>query len=200
MPGGSSRAGTSRTSRRPSTPRWSCPTGWQAYSNTGEESRTDLEDGRVEIRFAPTMKMSTYLLAFIVGPFEATEPVVVRGTPIRIIVPQGQPSPAPTWRWRTPSSASSTSPTTTASLIPGDKLDHIAIPDFAAGAMENVGLITYRDAYLVIDKARGQPGRAAEQPRRDRPRGRSSVVRQPGDHGAGGREPGSTRPSPASWR
>ena len=35
------------------------------------------------------MKMSTYLLAFIVGPFEATDPVVVRGTPIRIIVPQG---------------------------------------------------------------------------------------------------------------
>src|SRR5690606_34578355 len=35
---------------------------------------------------------------------------------------------------------------------PGDKLDHIAIPDFAFGAMENVGLITYRDAYLVIDK------------------------------------------------
>ena len=35
------------------------------------------------------MKMSTYLLAFVAGPFEATEPKVVKGTPIRIIVPKG---------------------------------------------------------------------------------------------------------------
>jgi len=103
------------------------------------------------------MKMSTYLLAFIVGPFEATEPVDVRGTPIRIIVPKGN------------------LPLTEVALenaifcfeflsdyygipYPGDKLDHIAIPDFAAGAMENVGLITYRDAYLVIDKEKASQG------------------------------------------
>ncbi|HEY6628565.1 MAG TPA: M1 family peptidase, partial [Acidimicrobiia bacterium] len=64
--------------------------GLEAYSNTQEVSRTALDDGRVEFVFAPTMKMSTYLLAFIVGAFEATEPVVVRGTPIRIIVPKGK--------------------------------------------------------------------------------------------------------------
>jgi puromycin-sensitive aminopeptidase len=123
----------------------------QGYSNTAETGRTNLDDGRVELRFAPTMKMSTYLLAFIVGPFEATEPVEVRGTPTRIIVPKGNLH------------------MTEAALenaifcfdylsdyydipYPGDKLDHIAIPDFAAGAMENVGLITYRDAILVVDK------------------------------------------------
>jgi puromycin-sensitive aminopeptidase len=37
---------------------------------------------------------------------------------------------------------------------PERKLDHVAIPDFAAGAMENVGLITYRDAYLLLDAAK----------------------------------------------
>jgi puromycin-sensitive aminopeptidase len=125
----------------------------EAYSNSSEIARNKLDDGRVEFEFAPTMKMATYLLAFIVGPFETTEAVVVRGTPIRIIVPKGNLH------------------LTDVALdnaifcfeylsayygipYPGDKLDHIAIPDFAAGAMENVGLITYRDAYLVLDRAK----------------------------------------------
>lgn len=131
--------------------------GLEAYSNTSELERTDLGDGRVEFRFDKTMKMSTYLLAFIAGPFEATEPRVVRGTPIRIIVPKGNVH------------------LTDIALenavfcfdflsdyygipYPADKLDHIAIPDFAAGAMENVGLITYRDAYLVIDPEKASQG------------------------------------------
>src|SRR5690606_41062703 len=37
---------------------------------------------------------------------------------------------------------------------PGDKLDHIAIPDFAFGAMENVGAITYRETALLLDPAK----------------------------------------------
>ena len=35
----------------------------------------------------------------------------------------------------------------------GTKVDHLAIPDFAAGAMENTGAITYREAALLIDEA-----------------------------------------------
>jgi puromycin-sensitive aminopeptidase len=131
--------------------------GLEAYSNGSEVARTSLADGRVQFEFAPTMKMSTYLLAFIVGPFEATEPVVVRNTPIRVIVPKGNVH------------------LTDVALenavfcfeylsdyygipYPEHKLDHIAIPDFAAGAMENVGLITYRDAYLVLDQAKASQG------------------------------------------
>ena len=125
--------------------------GLEAYSNTQELRRTTLGDGRVEFAFAPTMKMSTYLLAFIVGAFEATDPVVVRGTPIRIIVPKG--------KLHLTDVAMENAIFCFEYLsdyygirYPGDKLDHIAVPDFAAGAMENVGLITYRDAYLVVDK------------------------------------------------
>ncbi len=131
--------------------------GLEAYSNGAELSRSKLDDGRVEFDFAETMKMSTYLLVFIVGPFETSEPVVVRGTPMRVIVPKGNVH------------------LTDVALenaafcfdylsnyygipYPADKLDHIAIPDFAAGAMENVGLITYRDAYLVIDPAKASQG------------------------------------------
>ncbi|MGH3649193.1 MAG: M1 family metallopeptidase, partial [Acidimicrobiia bacterium] len=131
--------------------------GLEAYSNTSELGRVGLSDGRVEFRFDKTMKMSTYLLAFIAGPFEATEPTVVRGTPIRIIVPKGN--------LHLTNIAMENAVFCFEYLsdyygipYPADKLDHIAIPDFAAGAMENVGLITYRDSYLVIDPERASQG------------------------------------------
>ncbi|HSM43722.1 MAG TPA: M1 family metallopeptidase, partial [Acidimicrobiia bacterium] len=127
--------------------------GLEAYSNTSELERVMLDDGRVEFRFDKTMKMSTYLLAFIAGPFEATEPRVIRGTPIRIIVPKGNV--------QLTDIAMENAVFCFEFLsdyygipYPADKLDHIGIPDFAAGAMENVGLITFRDAYLVIDPAK----------------------------------------------
>ncbi|MGH8871465.1 MAG: M1 family metallopeptidase [Acidimicrobiia bacterium] len=127
--------------------------GLEAYSNGSEMARTHLDDGRVRFEFSETMKMSTYLLAFIVGPFEATEPVVVRGTPIRVIAPPGN------------AHLTETALDNAAFCFeylsdyygipyPEQKLDHIALPDFAAGAMENVGLITYRDAYLLLDQAK----------------------------------------------
>jgi puromycin-sensitive aminopeptidase len=129
----------------------------EAYSNTSELERVERGDGRVEFRFDKTMKMSTYLLAFIAGPFEATEPTIVRGTPIRIIVPRGN--------LHLTDIAMQNAVFCFEFLsdyydipYPADKLDHIAIPDFAAGAMENVGLITYRDAYLVIDPDKASQG------------------------------------------
>ena len=96
------------------------------------------------------MKMSTYLLAFIVGPFEATEPVLVKGTPTSIIVPKGYLDLAEVAMENARFCFEYLSDYY-GIPYPADKLDHIGIPDFAAGAMENVGLITYRDAYIVID-------------------------------------------------
>ena len=98
------------------------------------------------------MKMSTYLLAFIAGPFEATAPVVVRGTPIRIIVPRGNLHRTDVAMENAIFSFEYMSDYF-GIPYPGDKLDHIAVPDFAAGAMENVGLIIYRAPCLVIDRA-----------------------------------------------
>ena len=42
-------------------------------------------DGKHVVRFADTMLMSTYLVAFVVGPLEATEPVDVDGIPLRVV-------------------------------------------------------------------------------------------------------------------
>ncbi|MGH9104699.1 MAG: M1 family metallopeptidase, partial [Acidimicrobiales bacterium] len=39
---------------------------------------------------------------------------------------------------------------------PADKLDHVAVPDFASGAMENLGLVTYRENALLADDAASQ--------------------------------------------
>ncbi|MBA3606268.1 MAG: M1 family peptidase, partial [Acidimicrobiia bacterium] len=60
-----------------------------AVSNGPEIERQDRPAGpsgpRVAVRFADTMVMSTYLVAFVVGPLEATAPVDVGGIPLRIV-------------------------------------------------------------------------------------------------------------------
>lgn len=121
-----------------------------AVSNGPEISRRDIGDGLVEVKFADTMKMSTYLVAFAVGPFEATEPVDVDGVPVRLIAPKGKLEMA--------GFAMECAQFCLRYLrdyyeipYPGLKIDHIAIPDFAFGAMENLGLITYRETALLLD-------------------------------------------------
>ena len=52
-----------------------------AYSNSPVVEETPEPGGKRRVRFAPTMVMSTYLVAFVVGPLEATEPVDVDGVP-----------------------------------------------------------------------------------------------------------------------
>ncbi len=63
--------------------------GLTAVSNAAEVGRERLDAGKVRVTFAETMKMSTYLVAFVVGELEATDPVDVDGTPLRIIAPPG---------------------------------------------------------------------------------------------------------------
>ncbi len=125
--------------------------GLTALSNTAAVGERPLPGtGKKEVAFAPTIKMSTYLVAFAVGDFEATEPVMVEGTPIRVWCVRGKRH-----------LAGSAREAAAFSLrffqdyyglpYPGDKLDLIALPDFAAGAMENLGLITFRETALLVD-------------------------------------------------
>ena len=62
---------------------------------------------------------------------------------------------------------------------PSDKVDLLALPDFAAGAMENLGCITFRESLLLVDPATSTHSRAAGRRRRRRPRARPHVVRRP---------------------
>ncbi|MDH3194173.1 MAG: M1 family peptidase, partial [Acidimicrobiia bacterium] len=61
-----------------------------AVSNGREIERHPLPDGRVKVVFAETMRMSTYLVAYVVGPLEATDAIDVDGVPLRIIAPKGK--------------------------------------------------------------------------------------------------------------
>jgi puromycin-sensitive aminopeptidase len=104
------------------------------------------------VRFSPTMKMSTYLVAFIVGQLETTETIDVDGVPLRVVFPPGRRKLAD---FALAIGAFSLRFFTEYFGIPypGEKMDLVAIPDFAAGAMENLGCITFRDTALLIDPA-----------------------------------------------
>jgi puromycin-sensitive aminopeptidase len=121
-----------------------------AVSNSTIASETHA-GGKKVVRFADTMKMSTYLVAFIVGRIEPTKPVMVGQTPLRLWAVPGKGHLA---RFGQDIAAASLSFFESYYGIPypGDKLDLLAIPDFASGAMENLGAITYRETALLVDQ------------------------------------------------
>jgi len=121
-----------------------------AVSNTAIVSET-LENGRKVARFADSIVMSTYLVAFVVGELEATEPATVGGTRLQIWCVPGKKRLA---RFGQEIGAASLAffEDYYGLPYPGDKLDLIAIPDFAAGAMENLGAITFRETALLVDE------------------------------------------------
>ena len=128
------------------------PAALAAYSNSPEISNIDLGNGQRTVSYAPTMKMSSYLVAFVVGPFEESKVVDVDGVPLRVVYPIGKGHltdlalEAGAFSLRFFANYF-------AIPYPGDKLDMVAIPDFAFGAMENLGCITYRETALLVDPA-----------------------------------------------
>ena len=120
-----------------------------AISN-GPEVERSTADGRSVIRFADTMVMSSYLVAFVVGRLEATDAVDVDGIPLRIVHVPGKAHltgfglevGAFSLRWFQDYYGIA---------YPSDKVDMVALPDFAAGAMENLGCITFRESVLLVD-------------------------------------------------
>ncbi|HYW84945.1 MAG TPA: M1 family metallopeptidase, partial [Spirochaetia bacterium] len=117
-------------------------------------SAETIENGRKTIAFAPTPRMSTYLLAWCVGEFESSEPARANGKELRIWSVPGKnalksyalkcAAYGVEWYERTLG----------VPYFGGDKIDMIAIPEFRSGAMENTGLITYRATALLVDEPR----------------------------------------------
>uniref|UniRef100_A0A1I8FNQ2 Aminopeptidase n=1 Tax=Macrostomum lignano TaxID=282301 RepID=A0A1I8FNQ2_9PLAT len=136
-PGAPCPAGTSRSSRPPSTSPW-C--GQEPDGGVQQcWSRTEVADGLVAVKFDRTPIMSTYLLAYVVGKFDYVEGRDADFIKMRVFTPIGKKDQG----------LFALEFFNVAYPLP--KLDLIAIPDFAAGAMENWGLVTYRETALLVD-------------------------------------------------
>ncbi|MDP2669346.1 MAG: M1 family metallopeptidase [bacterium] len=109
--------------------------------------------GKKEVVFATTMKMSTYLVAFIVGEFEKTGPKYVGASPVRVCYVPGKENLTGYGHAIGAFSLAFFSQYYNIPY-PGGKLDLIAIPDFASGAMENLGAITFRETAVLVDENR----------------------------------------------
>lgn len=127
------------------------PLGYTALSNMPNTSVVfDARTMTNKVSFAPTPKLSTYLLALVVGPlisdcglYNGNVPVCAYGvnragtvgklTFARKVAEKIIPFYESKFQIK----------------LPLPKMDMVAIPDFAAGAMENMGLITYRETALL---------------------------------------------------
>ena len=128
-----------------------------AISNGRQVSDTPgPEAGKHSVVFAATPKMSTYLVAMLVGDF-VCRTGAAGTTPIRVC--------------STPDKLGLTAFALQAAEqqvaffndyfgipYPYEKLDIIGVPDFAAGAMENAGAITFRERMLLADEATASVG------------------------------------------
>ena len=130
------------------------PAHMDAVSNTLVASESKEGDART-IRFKTTKPLPSYLVALAVGQFDYT-PIEGMSVPGRIIAPKGQGHLAAT--------AAKVTPSILAALEkyfdsphPFEKMDAIAVPEYWAGAMENPGLITFRDTILLVDPATATP-------------------------------------------
>ncbi|MCE2807817.1 MAG: M1 family metallopeptidase [Actinobacteria bacterium] len=125
-----------------------------AVSNASELSREPAPDrtGKHLVRFAETIVMSTYLVAFVVGPLEATAPIDVDGTPMRVVYPKGK-GHLTDFALEVGAFCLRHFTNYYGIPYPGDKLDLVAVPDFAFGAMENLGCVTFREILLLVDPA-----------------------------------------------
>jgi len=126
------------------------PESHKAVSNTPFASET-IADGWKTVTFEKTKPIPSYLLAIATGELEFVD-IPGMSIPGRVVTVKGKSDMA--------QEAVSATPKILAALekyfgrqYPYKKLDLLAVPEFWAGAMENVGAVTFRETILLVDPA-----------------------------------------------
>jgi puromycin-sensitive aminopeptidase len=125
------------------------PLRYQAVSN-GAIVRTEKRGRTKTVHFAETPKLSTYLVALVVGELEASKAVKVGPTPIRVWCVPGKKHLAG-FALEVAAEALARLEAYFGLPYPYGKLDLLAVPDFEFGAMENAGAVTFRETLLLVD-------------------------------------------------
>ncbi len=127
-------------------------------TNTPEMSITENKNGQLVHRFKTSKKLPTYLLAFAVGEFDIVEwqplpknNIRDRELPLRGIAAKGKGKKL-SYALENTQAILQALESYFATPYPYAKLDLIAAPDFAFGAMENAGAIVYRESLLLLDE------------------------------------------------
>lgn len=102
-------------------------------------------------RFQTTPKMSTYLLAFVGGNFVSKSDRTKRGVKVNVYATPAQPTGLLDYALDTAVKSVEFYEDYFGIDYPLPKLDNVALPDFSVGAMENWGLITYRESAMLAD-------------------------------------------------
>jgi puromycin-sensitive aminopeptidase len=118
-------------------------------SNSPIES-TDLMDQQKTVHFETTPPLSAYLIAVAIGPFVATQARMSGSTPIRVFTLPDRQHLAH-FALETAHQGLSRLEKWFGMTHPYAKLDLVALPDFAFGAMENAGAVFFRDSVLLLD-------------------------------------------------
>ena len=102
--------------------------------------------------FQTTPRMSTYLLAWVIGPLQSVSTVNKNGVKVSSYCAFNQPVESLLFANDTAARALEYYDEKFQEKYPLPKLDQVALPDFEAGAMENWGLVTYRESMMLADK------------------------------------------------
>jgi aminopeptidase N len=130
--------------------------GMSVISNTKIVTDTPSPAGKHTVRFAPTPRMSSYLVAVVVGKFEYVEGVA-DGIPIRVYASPGKKELS-TFALAAAENIMRYYNQYFSIKYPYGKLDLIGLEDFSAGAMENTGCITFREILLLTDEKHSSVG------------------------------------------